>query len=192
MALPNGIVACIFSFVETPKDAVRLAAASQRFRGIEQAVLYKRLTVRATNTAALTWMRDRGERILGGSIECDGAPLSALKRAYEAARATLLSPAPTPVRLVMTSKLFASILALLKRDATRMVELLKGHLQASVSGQEELAESYERQMSHMGFDSEYDMRSRASLAFVIDDVVRFSSAPGIPSRLVDPLPLPHL
>ena len=48
----------------------------------------------------------------------------------------------------MSSKLFAAVLALLKRDAARMVELLKGHLQASLSGPsyEHMVESAERKL----------------------------------------------
>ena len=162
-SLPDGIMVNIISFAATPKDAVRLSAASKRLLGLEETVCYRCLTVRATNTSALSWMRARGERIIGGRIECDGAPLAALRNAYETARATLLAPSPTPVRLVMSSKLFAAILALLKRDGVNMVSLLKEHLQNSVSGAEHVADSAEREMGNIGYDCDYDPRSRASV-----------------------------
>ena len=96
IALPNGAIECILSFAQTPKDAVRLAAVSKRFLHLEQTVLYKRLTVRATNTAALAWMRARGNRIIGYVPRAPGSLRSTVRDALTLSN-SVFSPIAGPL-----------------------------------------------------------------------------------------------
>ena len=168
-ALDDSVCARILSFVDTPRDAVRLAAASKRMQRVEPSVSrYSLMLVAAGDAAALGWLRARACRVARVHIDCAGAPLAVLRAEHAMAAAM-----PFSTLLVLRSALFRDILLTLSRDGAAMTALLKRHVVARLGGatRDGVRDLGNEALDKYGYDTDHDAFARASFAWGCDNPI---------------------
>ena len=163
-ALDDNVCVRILGFVRTPRDAVRLAAASKRMRRLEPSVRrYALMLVAAGDAEALGWLRARACRVARVHIDCAGAPMAQLRAAH-----TLASAMPCANTLLsMGSAPFRDILQTLSRDGAAMTALLKRHVVARLGGatRDGVSDLGRKMLDKYGYDTDHDAFARASFAW---------------------------
>ena len=168
-ALDDNVCARIMGFVRTPRDAVRLAAASKRMRRLEPSVRrYALMLVAAGDAEALGWLRARACRVARVHIDCAGAPMAELRAAHGLAGAM-----PWSTRLSMRSALFRDILLTLSRDGAAMTALLKRHVVARLGGatRDGVCDIESEMLHKYGYDPDYDENASASFAWCCNNPI---------------------